>query len=109
MADMVIDEWLWSDLAGENRKNKQREAFEFLEAIYKKCDRIVTVRGSRFDQKSIELFRHTDVIRVRIVKFFKERFWYNSDKMVMLAEDQLRDLSEQLATLIEPADHYLVR
>ena len=74
MADLVLDEWLWSDLAGENTVNEQQETFEFLGAIYNKCDRIVSVRGSRFDQKFFELFRHSDVIRLGFAKFFKARF-----------------------------------
>lgn len=109
MADLVIDEWLWSDLAGENTKNEQGEAYQFLEAIFNKCDRVVTVRGSMFDQKFIGLFRHTDVTRRRIAKFYKARFWYNADKSVMLEEDQLQDLPQPLATEVDHGDRYLVR
>ena len=96
-------------MAGENTVDKQREAFQFLEAIYNKCDRVVTVRGSRFDEKFMGLFRHSDVTRLGIAKFFKDRFWYNSNKLVLLEGDQLRDLPEPLATEIEDSDHYLVR
>ncbi len=109
MADLVVDEWLWSDLAGENTVEQQREAYGFLEAVWNKCDRVVTVRGSRFDQKATDLWRHTDRTRRGIARFYKDRFSYNSDKSVMLEEDQLEDLPEQLAAEIEPADHYIVR
>lgn len=111
MADLVIDEWLWSDLAGENTVGEQRETFEFLGAIYNKCDRIVSVRGSRFDQKFFELFRYSDVIRLGFAKFFKARFWYNSQKTLMLEEEQLQDLPEAIATdtEVKHKDHYLVR
>ena len=109
MADLVIDEWLWSDLTGENTKAGQREAFQFLEAIYNKCDRIVTVRGSRFDQKSLGLFKLNDIIGDLILKFFKDRFWFNSVKTVLLEEDQLPDLPEHLYKEVEPSDQYLVR
>lgn len=109
MADLVIDEWLWSDLAGENTVDEQRETFEFLGAIYNKCDRIVSVRGSRFDQKFFELFRYSDVIRLGFAKFFKARFWYNSQKTLMLEEDQLQDLPNAIATEVQHKDHYLVR
>ena len=109
MADLIIDEWLWSDLAGENTIDEQRETIEFLKAIFNKCDRIVTVKGSRFDQKFFELFRHSDITRLSIAKFFKARFWYNSQKSLMLEEDQLQSLPEALAAEIEQTDHYLVR
>ena len=106
---MVIDEWLWADLAGENTKVKRREAFQFIEAIYNKCDRVVTVKGSRFDQKSMGLFKHPDVIGLLILKLFKGQFWYNSNKVVILDEDDLPELPEQLATEVKDDDHYLVR
>ena len=109
MSDLVIDEWLWSDLAGENTKAGQREAFQFLEAVYNKCDRIVTVRGSRFDQKSLGVFKLNDVIGILILKFFKDRFWFNSMKTVILEEDQLPQLPENLCKEVKPADQYLVR
>lgn len=109
MADLVIDEWLWSDLAGENSVDEQGETFEFLGAIYNKCDRVVSVRGSRFEQKFFELFRHSDVIRLGFAKFFKARFWYNSQKTLMLEENQLEDLPEAIATEVQHKDHYLVR
>lgn len=109
MADLVIDEWLWSDLAGENTADEQRETFEFLRAIYNKCDRVVSVRGSRFDQKFFELFRHSDVIRLSFAKFFKTRFWYNSQKTLILGEDELQKLPETIATEVQHKDHYLVR
>ena len=109
MADLVIDEWLWSDLAGENTVDDQRETFQLLGVIYNKCDRLVTVRGSRFDQKFFELFRHSDVTRVGFAKYFKARFWYNSQKTLMLEEDQLQDLPEAIAREVQHKDHYLVR
>ncbi len=109
MADLVIDEWLWSDLAGENTVEKQRETSLFLETVFKKCDRVVRVKGSRFDQKAMRFWRHTDVTRRTIARVFEAQFLYNSEKSVVLEEDQLQDLPTQLATAINPDDHYLVR
>jgi len=35
---IIPDEWLIYDLKGENGKEKQREAFKFLESVEEKCD-----------------------------------------------------------------------
>jgi len=109
VSDLVIDEWLWSDLAGENSADRQRESFEFLEAVFSKCDRIVIVKGSRFDEKAMEFWRHTDLTRRRIARFWKDRFWYNSDKAVLFDQAQLQDLPAQVAKDVKTDDQYLVR
>ena len=109
MSDLVIDEWLWSDLAGENSADKQRESFEFLEAVFNKCDRIVIVKASRFDEKAMEFWKHTDLTRRGVAKFWKDRFWYNSDKSVLLDQAQLQDLPSQVANDVKTGDQYLVR
>ena len=109
MADMVIDEWLWADLAGVNSTEKQKQSFTFLEAVFKKCDRIVSVKGSRFEEKAVCLWKHTDVARRKIARFYMECFQYNSDKTVLLEEEDLHCLPELIATDIEERDQYLVR
>ena len=109
MADLVIDEWLWSDLAGENSPERQRETFQFLEAVFIKCDRIVTVKGSRFEEKALGLWKQTDVTRRGIAKFYRDRFWYNSEKTHLLEQAALEELGEAVANEVKPDDHYLVR
>ncbi len=109
MADLVLDEWLWSDLAGENSTQKQSETFQLLKAIYWKCDRIVTVQGSRFAQKAERFFRHTDVTRRQIARYYRNHFWYNSLKCRILEEDQLLDLPAQIVAKVNRDDHYVVR
>ena len=109
VADLIIDEWLWADLSGENTRDAQREAFKFLQAIYSKCDRVVTVKGSRFDQKLFGLWSQRDITRNRIARFYKDSFRYNSDKTVILEENELEELPEQLAAEVKDDDQYLVR
>ena len=50
---LIIDEWLWHDLAGENGEEKQKEAFRFLECIFKICDKIAIMENSPFIKKFI--------------------------------------------------------
>lgn len=109
MADLVIDEWLWADLQGSNAARQQGETFKFLEAIYKKCDRIVIVKGSQFDLKFLGLFDRYNVVRNRLASYYKDYFRYNSLKTNVLEEDQLADLPQGLAAQVKEEDQYLVR
>lgn len=109
MGDLVLDEWLWSDLAGENTEEKQRQTAQFLEAIFRKCDRIVMVRDSSFARKALSFSRYTDRPRRGIARFFKDSFWYNSRKSVMLDQLELRELRPEIASKIKADDHYIVR
>jgi len=73
----IIDEWLWSDLNGENGREKQEEAYYFLETLFKKCDRIAVAKGSKFQQKECNFSKNapTDVVKRKIARlyFFKIR------------------------------------
>lgn len=109
MALFILDEWLWSDLSGENGKDKQKETFEFLSTIYNKCDQIVIVRGSRYDQKTIKFWRHSDVTRHRFAKFYQSRFLYNSDKSIILEQDRLPLLPQHIVRRVNRDDHYIIQ
>lgn len=110
MADLVIDEWLWADLFCENGIEKQKETFRFLSAVFRKCDRIVTVKGSGFQQKAVALWRRADVMQGvtrEVAKFYKAYFWYNSDKAILLEENQLHNLPPAINVNID--DQYLIQ
>lgn len=109
MADIVIDEWLWSDLSGDNSDEAQKEAFEFIQAIYNKCDRIVTVKGSKFNQKAFDLCKHTDVKRREIVKYYKAKIWFNSKKSLNLEQSALKPVPDHISKATKEDDHYLIR
>lgn len=109
MAELVIDEWLWTDLAGDNSVKAQAEAFALLEAVFNKCDRIVAVKGSQFEQKAFALWKHEDVVRRRIARYYKTHFWYNADKTMLLEDSYLQSLPEQIAQSIKSDDHYLIQ
>lgn len=109
MADLVIDEWLWSDLSGENSAESQVESFEFIQAIYNKCDRIVTVKGSKFNQKTFDLCKHTDVRRREIAKYYRNNFLFNSKKFVNLEQSSLKPVPEHISKVTKEDDHYLIQ
>jgi hypothetical protein len=109
LADLVIDEWLWADLSGDNSDEAQKETFEFLQAIYNKCDRIVTVKGSKFYQKTFDLCKHTDVKHHKIVRFYKNKFLFNSKKSINLDQSSLKPVPDHISKAVKKNDHYLIQ
>lgn len=80
----IINEWLWSDSNGDNGIQKQKEAFSFLETLYKKCDRIAVAKGSMFQRKAWDFSRNVseaaDVIKRGIVRLYFNKIMFNSLK-----------------------------
>jgi len=74
---LIIDEWLWHDLAGENGEERQKEAFEFLMGILRICDRIAVMENSPFVNK---FWDFSKVMDSKVIKLFKNGFLHNSDK-----------------------------
>lgn len=109
MAHFVIDEWLWSDLAGENDSDRQKETETLLLAIYEICDRLVLVKGSRFEEKTIGFWKHTDIRRRRIAKFYNDSFRYNADKTLPLEQSSLEVIPSEWASGVSVEDGYLVQ
>mgnify|MGYP001033119891 CR=1 FL=1 len=109
MVDIVIDEWLWADLSGENSSENQREAFEFIQTIFHACDRIVTVKGSKFNDKVLSFWKHTDIKRRTIAKYYMEKFLFNSEKSVNLDESSLVYVPEHISKATKEDDHYLIQ
>ncbi len=96
---LIIDEWLWHDLAGENGKEKQKETFKFLKCILKICDKIAIMRDSPFVKKFWFFSKRLDP---EIVKFFKSYFLFNSNKC-----DLCDYIEEHSLPGIKPDDLYL--
>ena len=113
MAHFILDEWLWSDLRGENRAGNpkaQSQSFALLEKIFEICDKIVIVEGSAFSRKLWSLSKEaTDPVRRGIVKYFKDKFLYNPNKVVKLNQDDLVAIDQSLAAQTQTKDHYLIQ
>ena len=85
------------------------ETTSLLFAIYEICDRIVLVRGSRFEEKTVAFWTRTDTNRRRLARFYQNTLRYNSSKTVPLEPDHLPVLAEDLSNDIASDDHYLVQ
>jgi hypothetical protein len=106
LADIVIDEWLWADLSGENRLQKQIESFEFIQAMFKACDRIVTVKGKEFNRKASCFWKHTDLIRRGIAIYYRDNFVFNPKKLVNLEESSLDPIPTHISEKVKHEDDY---
>ncbi|MHA2612170.1 MAG: hypothetical protein V2G33_07290 [bacterium JZ-2024 1] len=104
----IIDEWLWSDLNGDNREKKQKEAFCFLKTLYEKCDRIAVAKGSKFQQKAWNFSKNAalDAMKRKIAKVYFNKIRINS-----LKYEEIDIEGEEGVDLegINPDDIYLVR
>lgn len=105
----ILDEWIWHDLSGENGEEKRKEAFKFLEYVYEKCDKIATIKASKFEKKFFNFCRQTDLNTRRIANFYKNNILYNSEKYIRVNEDECQKLSEDILSKINPDDQYLVK
>lgn len=103
----IVDEWLWHDLSGENSAKRRAEAFTFLEKVVLKCDVIVSLKQSPFEQKFYQLCRRTDVITRTVVRFFRHQILQNRQKYRAYAEADCPQLPEDSA--VKRDDAYLVR
>lgn len=103
----IIDEWLWSDLEGENGEEKQKEAFQFLEKLYNKCDKIAVAEGSKFMNKAWKFVKKAqDVVRRKIAKFCVNMILLNLAKC---EEIDIKDETDINLAGINPDDLYLIK
>lgn len=103
----IIDEWLWSDLNGDNSEQKQEEVINFLKTLYKRCDRITVAKDSKFQQKEWDFSRNaTDPIKREIARLYFGKIRINSQKYeeVDIEGEEGFDLEG-----INPDDLYLVK
>lgn len=107
---IVLDEWLWADLAGENQATHQQESFCLLNEIFQRCDQLVTVAGSAFLSKLWVLAKRppTEVLR-KSVKVFKAQFFLNSEKLKQCEENEVCSLPREIEARVKEDDQYLVR
>lgn len=106
---LVLDEWLWSDLYGENGVGKQMESYEFLHKVYHKCDQLVIVRRSKFEKKFWRFRKFNDVKRRKISKFFHRYFYCDSEKTLLLEPDELTNFPQELENRVNIDDRYLIQ
>jgi len=84
---LVVDEWLWADLAGENTQKRQSESHRVLLQVLQKCDQFVTVAGSQFLRTFWDFCRSARTpLHKKTIKMFTDSFAYNPQKLLLCAQ-----------------------
>jgi hypothetical protein len=109
VATFVINEWLWSDLSGENGSPRQRETFSVIERLPASDHRIVVIERSAFDQKAWRMCKSTDPVVGRVGGLYVATVRQNSDRCLILSPASLVALPDNLASSTNADDHYLLR
>ncbi len=108
MALFVINEWLWEDLRGANDSSRQIQSFSFLQHLINSSHQIILIQGSKFDQKAWALCKNPDQSVRLIGGYFAKTIRTNSDHCRILSPDEVVELPQNIASKVNPDDHYLV-
>lgn len=109
MADFVINEWIWSDLSGENGLDLQRETFDVVLKFHFSRHRIVIIKGSQFDLKAWSLCRNENPMIVQRIGGAFVKNIRQSERCLVLSPQLVDSLPDDLASAVKPDDHYLVQ
>ena len=103
---VVLNEWVFHDLLGENGKEALRQTATFLNAFRASNDKLVLPRESRWTQKAYRLMTQTDA-RLRNTANQFRALVYDSDRVVDVRMQE-GGVPEELADALPAEDAYLV-
>ena len=106
---LVINEWLFQDIKGENGQPKRQETGGFLTQFAQGQDRFAALNGSPWMEKVYELMRHNDPA-IKLLSKRVRRLIGNSSKCLMLQPSDVVDAAPQDAIDAAPdEDIYLIQ
>src|SRR3972149_7095774 len=98
MADFVINEWLWSDLSGDNNLQNQHDTFPVIAKLPTSAHRIVVIENSPFDRKGWSLCRNDNPMIVqRIGGAYAANVRLNSECCLVLKPSDAIAITAELA------------
>ena len=103
---VVLNEWVFHDLLGENGEENQRLTATFLNALHASDDKLVWPTGGLWAQKAYRLMRRSDVHLRNTARQFHTLI-RNSDRVVHVGM-QCVDVPELLLDSLPAEDVYLV-
>ena len=103
---VVLNEWVFHDLLGENGEEDQRLTAAFLNAFHASSDKLVCPTGGLWAQKAYRLMRRSDVHLRNTAKQFHTLI-RNSDRAVHVGT-QRGDVPGELPDALPAEDVYLV-
>jgi len=106
--EITIDEWLVHYISDPQRCEM---AFKFLDKVFRKCDKFVTINDKGLMQKIYQMSRDSanwEPASRRIAKYFFASFMVNSSKFHRLDPSTINQLPDDLRQQIPNDDIYLV-
>ena len=103
---LVLNEWVFHDLLGENGETRRRETVRFLSRLRQSDDAFVIPAETGWKQKAFRLMTMSDRAGITISKLF-HNLMLNTDKVVIQPEDA-QPIPDDLPD-IPDEDVYLVR
>ena len=104
---VVLNEWVFHDLWGENGEHSQREAALFLRAFVQSDDSLVVPNEIRWSSKANRLMEFTDTRRRIISKVFR-RLYDDSERALRVRSEDATDIPGELLARLPEEDVYLV-
>ena len=108
MAILLLNEWIWHDLSGENGVARQREAVGVLLKIVDGTDQLVVVAGSKFQEKLFRFLKSGRPEHRSMAAVIKSLMLDRARAIIVDGED-LAAIPPEMAEHCNPDDHYLVR
>ena len=106
---LVINEWLFQDIKGENDQSKRRETARFLTQFAQGQDRFAALSGSPWMTKAHELMTHSAPEIRRLSKLLRSLI-LNPSKCRILQPEDVTDAAPQDAIDAAPdEDVYLIQ
>ena len=100
----ILDDWLLHDLAGENGREAQKEALEFLIRLKEQCDQIAFLIGTSWASKTYQLMTFGDRQRREISRYLHEVILRDPLKCQRLHPDRIEALPDHVREIIAQAD-----
>ncbi len=104
---VVLNEWIFHDLWGENGERSQGETAQFLSALVQAADSIVVPYEPRWTSKANHLMRFVDPRRRLISKVFRS-LYDDSDRALRVRPEGTGTIPSELLTRLPEEDVYLV-
>ena len=104
---IVLNEWIFHDLWGQNGEQGQREAVQFLRALVNSTDSLIVPNEPRWTGKANRLMGFLDDRRRLISKVFRS-LYDDSGRALRVLSDGRGTIPEELLTQLPEEDVYLV-
>ena len=106
---LVINEWIFHDLQGQNGRKRQTEAFDFLTALNRGNDRIAVLYGSEWMRKFHALIG-SDYQETRFVRKLMASMIFDPSKCIIVYPKDAEDAAPKDAVAAAPEeDIYLIQ